>query len=108
MATNVCRCGVPFETRGMVGFNEICDKCREYRHACLNCRLFDRKGQDCTDAAAEEPRSRDGKNQCAYFESLTPPPSGGPAAGSASSAEARRKLEQLFGKPATLKKDKPK
>jgi hypothetical protein len=99
MATYLCRCGAPFETRGMVGFNEICDKCREYRHACINCRFFDRRAQDCTDPAAEEPRTRDGKNQCAYFEPLTVPQGGGPAADDPKSAEARRKLEQLFGKP---------
>ena len=99
MATYFCRCGASFETRGMVGFNETCEKCREYRYACLNCRLFDRGSQECTDPAAEEPRTRDGKNQCAYFEPLTAAPGAPPAAAKDASAEARRKLEQLFGKP---------
>ena len=106
MATYVCRCGTPFEERGLVGFNEICGKCGEYRHACLNCRLFDRHSQDCTDPAAEEPRTRDGKNQCGYFEPLAAAPAAEKSAGGDSSAEARRKLEQLFGKPAK-KTDKP-
>ena len=93
-----CRCGHPYSPPGPApGFNEVCEACGEYLHACESCTLFDRKNRNCTDPSADPVRSTQGKNYCEQFLPLEEPIS--PAQDDGQGQQARQRLEDLFRDP---------
>lgn len=93
--TYYCRCGRAYASGVIVGFNEVCDGCTDFLHACVNCRQFNVPNRNCTDPAAESVRTPEGRNHCTYFIPFDAPP--GPAENTDRAAAAREKLKKLFG-----------
>ena len=86
-------CGQEWELREHPGFNAVCENCRNYLHSCVNCSIFDHRAGRCTSGTTEPVKNINGKNYCEefYFRGKTD------GTGEDKSAEARKKLEDLFG-----------
>ena len=73
-----------------------CRKCRADLHVCRLCRFYDRnKAKQCNEPVADEVSDKERANFCGYFIAK---PQAFAAAGDAS-AQARAKLDALFGHP---------
>ncbi len=87
-------CGEPWPLKETPDFSAVCEKCQYCLHSCVNCRLYDSKGERCTSRSTEDIIDREGKNWCEEFifagkhdQTDT----------NSNRDEARKKLEQLFG-----------
>ena len=86
-------CGNEWKEIGQPGFNSVCEKCQNYLHSCVNCKLFDIHTEKCKSSTTEEIRDKEGKNYCEEFilgdneiKSYS----------QSKSEEAKKKLDQLF------------
>jgi hypothetical protein len=94
--TFYCNCGHAYTPLGTnPGFNDMCDECDGYLHACINCKQYDKPNNNCTDPAAEQPRMPDGRNYCQVFIPFEA--SNGADSGSIADDSAEDKLKKLFG-----------
>ncbi len=87
-------CGLEIQIEGKVGRQDTCEKCGSYLHCCLNCRFYDPVAyHECREPQAEWVKDKESGNFCDYFQPVLDG-----EAKSSSSEQARKKLEQLFGK----------
>ncbi len=87
-----CQSETPVE--GKPGRQQLCPQCGSYLHCCRNCRFFDPLAyRGCREPQAEWVREKEMGNYCDYFAAAAPP-----QAGTSQAEEARRRLDQLFGK----------
>jgi len=89
-------CSKEVEIGRTLSRKETCPHCGGDLHICLNCRFYSETSHNkCLEPKAEFQRSRDRANFCDYFQYRE----GGSSAGSGSdaAAEAKRKLDDLFG-----------
>ena len=94
--TFYCSCGTAYTPLGPApGFNDQCESCDGYLHACISCKQYDKRNNNCTDPAAEPPRMPDGRNYCQVFIPFDRP--GDTGTGTAGADSAKDKLKKLFG-----------
>lgn len=85
-------CMTPHAFEGALGFREECAHCSADLHVCLTCRFHDRYAEnECRETEAEYVAAKDRRNLCEYFRPRAPEEHRD------ASAEARAKLEALFG-----------
>lgn len=98
MAQLLCRsCGtaVPFDEP--IPRDAECPSCRQDVRCCLNCRHYDpRLNNSCRETEADPVPEKHRRNFCEFF-SFNREPLGPKSAGASREADARKKLEQLFG-----------
>jgi hypothetical protein len=95
------RCGKILETGSRIGRNDLCAGCGIPFHACRNCRFYSESAyHQCRESEAEFVSDKESANPCDYFEPGENGPAGDRSRTDASirAAEARAKLDQLFGK----------
>ncbi|MDM7914070.1 MAG: hypothetical protein ACE15D_08005 [Candidatus Eisenbacteria bacterium] len=91
-----CRAELPYPRYAAVPREGECPGCRKDLHACRNCRHYDPGVNNrCREPNAEWVTDRERANFCELFQ-LAETPLG--LAGPDRSAEARRKLDDLFRK----------
>src|SRR5438876_7304794 len=98
MASLQCQfCGAPVTIAEPIGREAQCDSCGHDLRCCRNCRHYDpRYNNSCTETMADPVVEKDRRNFCEYFYFNREPYK--PAAMTAGrEAEARKKLEQMFG-----------
>jgi hypothetical protein len=89
------KCGRAWEGRGSPGFQETCQGCGEYLHGCKNCRLHDPAAHNqCKSPTTDPVRDREAMNRCEEFDLAE---TGGARGRDDRAAQARRKLEEMFG-----------
>lgn len=92
-------CGTAAAFSDLVPFRAECERCAADLHACATCRFHDRYVEnECREPEADPVATKDRRNLCEYWK-----PKGAGAAEDDKAAEARRKLDALFGgapKPA--------
>ncbi|MFC1582903.1 hypothetical protein ACFL4W_05125 [Planctomycetota bacterium] len=94
--TFYCNCDRPYSPLGPnPGFNDMCESCNAYLHACINCKQYDQRNNNCTDPAADPVRMPDGKNYCEVFIPFESPSDG--RAENPGSGKAKDNLGKLFG-----------
>lgn len=93
----ICQaCQREIEGLEKLGRYEICPYCRSDLHSCLNCALYDEYAENkCREPAAEWVNDREKNNFCEFF--LWQTFSAGDHR-TKEQAEAKAKLEALFGK----------
>ena len=100
MPATVChQCGAPVVLDEPIGRSLTCEACGKDLRSCLNCRHHDvRYHNACTESQADHVEDKARGNFCEFFyfsrEPFTPKASG------KKSAEARAKLEGMFGGPS--------
>ncbi len=92
-----CAAPLPYPNYAAVPREAECPKCGRDLHACRNCRHYDPGvNNKCREPNAEWVTDRERANFCEFYQlAETPRGAGGPDR----SAEARRKLDDLFRKP---------
>jgi len=107
MAQLVCHlCGEPVPYEEPIPRESTCPKCGTDLRCCRNCRHWDPKyNNECTEPMAEREADKLRRNFCEYFYYSREPYSGRPGGAADRAADARAKLEALFGegkaRPAT-------
>jgi hypothetical protein len=92
-----CRTDLPYPPAAAVPRESECPNCGRDLHACRNCRHYDPGvNNKCREPNAEWTSERERANFCDFFQ-LADSPRG--LAGADRSAEARKKLDDLFRKP---------
>jgi hypothetical protein len=92
---NCHHCGFEVELKEKIKRQEICPKCGEYLHCCLNCRFYDEMAyHQCRETQVEWVQDKKGANFCDYFE---PKHSSDFPDQKKKSDDARKKLDELFG-----------
>lgn len=77
------------------GVKEFCDACAAYLHCCLNCRFYDPHAHNgCSIPTTDWVGDKAGPNFCDEFEFAD---SQTAVAQDTAQAEARRRLDSLFG-----------
>ena len=110
MAQLVCQhCGAPLTVSEPIGREMTCDSCGRDLRACMQCRHYDTSyNNSCTETMADPVVEKDRRNFCEYFY-FSRAAFTAPAAGRDRAADARAKLEGLFGgsgaKPKTSADD---
>lgn len=91
----VCHhCGETIKSVQKIGRQETCSGCGNYLHCCFNCRFYVANAyHQCRETEAEWVRDKASANFCDYFQ----PGDKGAKADKDRAAEARKKLEALFG-----------
>jgi hypothetical protein len=91
-------CGAPLaDVPQPMSRHEHCPQCFEALHCCRLCRHYDMTATgQCNEDRAEPPGNKESANFCEWFSARE---GAGPAAGDDKQADARRKLEDLFGGP---------
>ncbi len=90
-----CRSPLPYARHAAVPRESECPKCGRDLHACRNCRHHDPAVSNrCREPNAEWVTDRERANFCEFFQLAAEPLGSGPDR----SAEARRKLDDLFRK----------
>lgn len=91
----VCHhCGKSIGLDHKPGRQETCPNCDQPLHCCLNCVFSDKKAcHQCRETEAEYVPDKEAANFCDFFQ-----PSEKSAQAHSRSAEAKRKLDELFGK----------
>ena len=91
------KCLTPWDEAGAPGFRDICPRCKNSLHACLNCRFYDTSKSNQCFANVEEPVIyKDRSNFCEEFrfaEHKAPP-----APPSKSAESAKDAFNTLFKK----------
>jgi hypothetical protein len=94
----VCHfCGASVENTRDVYRSTTCPECRRDLHICLNCRFYSPGAHyDCAETVDEIVTDKERANFCTFFAFRS---SGGPGTGrgAAKGADARQKLDKLFG-----------
>ena len=96
MLCHFCQHSIQFQDK--INREETCIQCGKYIHCCFNCRFYHPDAHhQCKEPVAEWVRDKEIANFCDYFEpnekKISVNPSG--------SAEARKKLDQLFKKSSS-------
>src|SRR5947208_5516896 len=94
-------CGAPVTVGEPVPRDSECESCRRDLRCCRNCRHYDtRYNNSCRESMADPVEDKERRNFCEYFSfSLEPFRVAG--RGEARQAEARARLDALFGKPGS-------
>lgn len=93
------RCGAAVVVRDGVGRRDACLACGSDLHCCLNCGFHDPSlHNQCREPQAERQVDKEQGNFCEYFRFRS---GGRMASGPARPADARSKLDALFGKGKT-------
>lgn len=88
------RCGFAVKKGERIGRQDTCGRCGEALHCCWNCGFYDANAyHECRETEAEWVGDKSSANFCDYFR----PGESGRRSGGDASAEARRKLDALFG-----------
>jgi len=100
MSETVCRsCGSPIARDEPIPRDLECPGCGHDVRSCFNCRHYDtRYNNSCRETEADPVEDKHRRNFCEYFQLSREPLARSPG-GVSREAEARRKLEQLFGRP---------
>jgi hypothetical protein len=104
MSTFVCHlCGSALDVSEPIPRDAECPSCRNDVRCCRNCRHYDeRYNNSCTETQADPVPEKARRNFCEFFyfsrEPFVPAARGGQR-----QAEARQKLDALFGGPAAPK-----
>lgn len=89
-------CQKPITFVDKLGFRAECKFCRADAHVCKNCDFYDPKiYNECRETAADRVTQKDQANYCEYFIPSTKSSTG---VAQDPAAEAKKKLEALFGK----------
>lgn len=89
-------CANEIVVEGTVSRQQTCPRCHSYLHCCLNCEFYDARAfHQCRESEAEWVKEKESGNFCVHF---TPRKPGGNGDRNDRGAEARRKLDELFGK----------
>jgi hypothetical protein len=89
-------CGTAVTLAEPIPRESSCENCRRDYHACRQCRHYDTsRHNSCRETQAEMVEDKERRNFCEFFE-FNPAPFRA-AAGSSRAADARAKLEGLFG-----------
>jgi hypothetical protein len=93
-----CRsCGAALPYDEPVPRDAECPSCGQDARCCLNCRHYDpRLNNSCRETEADPVAEKNRRNFCEFF-SFHREPLAAKAVGSSREADARRKLDQLFG-----------
>ncbi len=87
------KCGSQWLRIGTPGFNDVCDDCQSYWHACMNCEFFEEgRANHCRSHTSEFVRAPEGRNTCEEF-GMRVPPGGAP---SRDAVDPRSKWDELF------------
>ncbi|HNW59391.1 MAG TPA: hypothetical protein PKI62_06940 [bacterium] len=87
-----CQAEIPLESKP--GRQQLCPRCSSYLHCCRNCRFFDALAyHGCREPQADWVQEKEMGNYCEYFTAAAQP-----AAVNTKADEARRRLDELFGK----------
>lgn len=87
-------CQTPINTSEKITRQQECPQCGSFLHCCLNCRFYSESAyHQCKEPLAEFVNDKKSANYCDYFE----PDDKGRSSQKERSAEARKKLEALFG-----------
>lgn len=90
-------CGAPVAIGDVVSRDAECESCRRDLRSCRNCRHYDgRYHNACRETSADPVEDKGRRNFCEYF-SFNPAPFAGSGGSTAREAQARSKLEALFG-----------
>jgi hypothetical protein len=102
MASLQCHfCGAALAIDDSVGRSATCEACGKDLRCCINCRHHDtRYNNACTEAQADPVQDKARGNFCEYFYFSRDPFKAAPATGDRA-ADARAKLESLFGSSGT-------
>jgi hypothetical protein len=88
------QCGAQITSAQKIGRQEICAKCGQNLHCCLNCTFFAESAyHQCREDQAEFVNDKDSANFCDYFQ-----PADEVKVSSALKEDARKRLDQLFKK----------
>lgn len=98
MPALTCRhCGTPVPLDEPLPRDLVCEGCQRDLRACLNCRHYDTHyNNSCRETMADPVVDKDRRNFCEYF-SFSRTPFEGKAPKSNRAAEARAKLDAMFG-----------
>jgi hypothetical protein len=101
MPALTCRhCGTPVPLDEPLPRDLVCEGCNRDLKACLQCRHYDEHYNNaCRETMADPVVDKDRRNFCEYF-SFSRVPFQGQAPSRDRAAEARAKLEGMFGGPA--------
>ncbi len=92
---NCHHCGSALEYVEKVFRSDTCPECDSDIYCCYNCRDYDsRSPNECREPSAERVSVKDRRNYCEYY---TLKKSADARSGADKAAEARKKLEALFG-----------
>jgi len=88
------KCGAVWPEEGPLSFRAVCRNCFAELHACINCRLYESSAANrCRSRTTEWVRDPERANFCEEFEFREADPDSSYLRG----ADARRKLDKLFG-----------
>lgn len=89
-------CRTPHDFDGTLSFREECERCAADLHVCVTCRFHDKYVEnECRETEADYVSDKQKRNLCEYWKAREGAGASDPA------AEAKAKLEALFGgKPA--------
>jgi len=88
-------CGFEATVKEKVFRQQLCPKCDQYLHCCLNCHFYDKAAfHHCKESEAEWIQDKSMANFCDYFR----PSSENRFKGKSKAYEARKKLDDLFKK----------
>jgi hypothetical protein len=98
MPSLVCHlCGAPLEVNEPVARDAECPSCRGDVRCCRNCRHYDeRYNNSCRETEADPVPEKTRRNFCEFF-SFSREPFAVSGAGAKREADARSKLDALFG-----------
>ena len=92
-------CGAPVTIDEPIPRDAECGSCRNDLRCCRNCRHWDpRYTNECTETMADPVTDKDRRNFCEYFY-FSREPFAGATRGSGGADAARAKLDALFRKP---------
>jgi hypothetical protein len=100
MASLTCRhCGTPVPLDEPLPRDLVCEGCNRDLRACVHCRHYDlHYNNSCRETMADPVVDKDRRNFCEYFM-FSREPFTGTAPTRDRAAEARSKLDSLFGGP---------
>ena len=91
-------CGTAIENPREVFRSSTCPSCGKDLKICLNCRFYSSGSHwDCSESIDEMVRDKDRSNFCTFFSFRTAVPGTRGAAKPDAGAQAKRKIDKLFG-----------
>lgn len=106
MAYQCQHCGAPVTIAEPIPRESSCESCRRDYHACRQCRHYDPALHNaCRETEAEMVEDKDRRNFCEFF-AFNAAPFRVASKDTSREAQARAKLEGLFGGPGAAAKDR--
>lgn len=93
-----CRTFLDLVAGRPIGRSETCPECEADLRACRGCAHWDQPQRACREPTAEVPADPERRNFCGAFQLAGPVSEGDAPAPPDAAAEAKRRLEALFGK----------